>query len=437
MSTTGQAVMSESRRLDSWKQIAQYLGRSSRTIQRWHEKYRMPVCQVGGPGGAVYAFESEVNAWMHRWEGGIAPPTPPEPVKEKEHVLGRVLSMEGRLLQSQAPNGTEKQAQRLSSSAMSDYGWELWNLLSEKNLPSIIHTFREAIDLNTRNVSALAGFAAAQCGQAILGKMREPTAYLTASAALELAEQAEPDHLDVRATRAWLSMMVKRDWKNAEAMMDAVLREDRTNSPALVGRGSLEIAARNFDAAQIYFDRLLAAKPLSPFAFLMRIFASYLSGNLDEAQERISEARALGHSEGRLAAIQALCLVQQGKADEFLDSLDSPPRQDQAGNLLCGIVGYAYAVTGKKQRARDILRDLAPGGPADLHHDPYGIALVHLGLGERREAAARLEQSYREGSFWSLAFHSDPMLEEMQSDGHFRALIGRLSYPSRYLRSIG
>jgi Tol biopolymer transport system component len=53
-------------RLDSWKQIAQYLQRDESTVQRWEKREGMPVHRhVHDKRGSVYAFADELDAWWH------------------------------------------------------------------------------------------------------------------------------------------------------------------------------------------------------------------------------------------------------------------------------------------------------------------------------------------------------------------------------------
>lgn len=52
------------RRLDSWKAIAEFLARDVGTVRRW-EKLGLPVRRVsGGPGRSVFAYTSEIDAWL-------------------------------------------------------------------------------------------------------------------------------------------------------------------------------------------------------------------------------------------------------------------------------------------------------------------------------------------------------------------------------------
>jgi hypothetical protein len=52
-------------RLDSWKEIAAYLGRDLRTVRRWEKEKGLPVHRVpGGERQAVFAYRAEIDAWL-------------------------------------------------------------------------------------------------------------------------------------------------------------------------------------------------------------------------------------------------------------------------------------------------------------------------------------------------------------------------------------
>jgi WD40 repeat protein/predicted DNA-binding transcriptional regulator AlpA len=51
-------------RLDSWKEIAAYLGRSKTTVQRWEQELGLPVRRLPGANrSSVFAFKPEVDEW--------------------------------------------------------------------------------------------------------------------------------------------------------------------------------------------------------------------------------------------------------------------------------------------------------------------------------------------------------------------------------------
>ncbi len=52
-------------RLDSWKDIAAYLGRDVSTVLRWKKQKGLPIHRLpGGQRAAIYAYKSEIDAWM-------------------------------------------------------------------------------------------------------------------------------------------------------------------------------------------------------------------------------------------------------------------------------------------------------------------------------------------------------------------------------------
>lgn len=69
----------ESRRLDSWKEIAAFFGRDERTVKRWEKEKGLPVHRLPENTGArVFAFTDELTRWMKG-----PSPTGPKPVLEQ------------------------------------------------------------------------------------------------------------------------------------------------------------------------------------------------------------------------------------------------------------------------------------------------------------------------------------------------------------------
>jgi len=85
-------------RLDSWKEIACYLNRNVRTVQRWEASESMPVHRhLHAKSGSVHAFRSELDAWR-RDRSYCSPPARDDirrsemgPINDKEQLLHTVL----------------------------------------------------------------------------------------------------------------------------------------------------------------------------------------------------------------------------------------------------------------------------------------------------------------------------------------------------------
>jgi hypothetical protein len=62
-----EAVTMQRRILHSWKEIASYVGRGIRTIQRYEVQFGLPVHRPAGSArSAVMAFSDEIDAWLSR-----------------------------------------------------------------------------------------------------------------------------------------------------------------------------------------------------------------------------------------------------------------------------------------------------------------------------------------------------------------------------------
>lgn len=65
-------------RLDSWKEIAAYLGREVRTVQLWEKSEGLPIHRhQHSRQGSVYAFKAELDAWRDARKNSPAPAAEP------------------------------------------------------------------------------------------------------------------------------------------------------------------------------------------------------------------------------------------------------------------------------------------------------------------------------------------------------------------------
>ncbi|MDP8979806.1 MAG: hypothetical protein M3O35_04355 [Acidobacteriota bacterium] len=103
----GQSGADESdERLDSWKAVASYLGRSDKTVRRWEEKEGLPIHRLHhDKRGSVYAYKRELDAWWELRKEIIevddrspAGSEPPAPVSRGPAMPGPVWMVAGMVL---------------------------------------------------------------------------------------------------------------------------------------------------------------------------------------------------------------------------------------------------------------------------------------------------------------------------------------------------
>ena len=107
------------------------------------------------------------------------------------------------------------------------------------------------------------------------------------------------------------------------------------------------------------------------------------------------------------------------------ESLKSDP---SSGYFFLIYSGYAYAKTGRRDKAEDTLkklRDLEKTEPVD----PYDLAVLYVGLGDKGKAFVELEKTFNERGFYVLFLRFDPFMDPLRDDPRFADLIKRIGLP--------
>jgi len=94
------------------------------------------------------------------------------------------------------------------------------------------------------------------------------------------------------------------------------------------------------------------------------------------------------------------------------------------------VLGYMHGMSGQAEKAREIIDSMTVSGLRGKCDYAYSMALTFLGLGELKPAMEWLEQSYLQGSLWSLGFQLDPILIPLRNDPQTRNSFDRMVYPA-------
>lgn len=102
--------------LNTWKEIAAYLGRGVRTAQRWEHDLKLPVRRPREKDrSAVLALRSEIDRWLvARKVKEAVPPTPAEPILALKVLRSRRqhLRVELRLIEDEIKRMERRIVQR-------------------------------------------------------------------------------------------------------------------------------------------------------------------------------------------------------------------------------------------------------------------------------------------------------------------------------------
>ena len=290
-------------RLDTWKSIAQYLGRSTRTAQRWHSEYGLPVRHLGGDATSVFAYTDELDGWLRSRNSTELErdPKPPESIRWQDSPLPEPrLTVQSK--ETTVQNGPSGQSGRRASELVA-LAQRMWESLSESNLSSIARIYREVADLDPSNAKAFAGLSLALIAEGVLGRLHTSGAYQTADAALRRALELDPNLIETRCSAAWLKLLVVRDWNGARILFDEALVERPTYTQALVGRALLSLAERRLAHASELLRAAIAQRPLNASATALLCWEEYLAGNFENALSRLCPRRGLTVTPGPFSTL--------------------------------------------------------------------------------------------------------------------------------------
>jgi len=120
--------------------------------------------------------------------------------------------------------------------------------------------------------------------------------------------------------------------------------------------------------------------------------------------------------------VAGLSYVQKKSFVEAISELQKANPNPDSRALLA----YAYAMSGNKNEARKILKEL---DELSRHRyvSPFPVAVAYTGLGDRNRAFAELEKAHAERSWAMGMLRVNPVLDPLRSDKRFTALLQRVN----------
>jgi len=386
-------------RLDSWKSIADYLERSARTVQRWHAFHGLPVHHFGGCKGSVFAYSEEIDRWL---------------LNQAEETSNEASKVD------------ELDLRNRKSLALTARALEMWETHSEDSLKVIAGLFREAIDQDPGNSRAFIGLADSMIVAGLQGVMDSSMAYSCALEALRRAAPTEEAEVDATCSAAWVNLVYERKWRQARAKFEDVMEKRPERAFALSGMALVQVAEGDLAAASTWAWDAWRNHMLIGSLGALVCWIQYLAGEWNLALELAGQVRSSGGCCGTLAVVEALALLQAAPTIANLLRIESIAGQFAQNPILQGVLGYAYGVSDRTEKAWAIFHALEHVSPQMKRNNAYGMALISLGLDKRQEAIRWLEASYNEGSLWSLGFRSDPVLADLRGDPRLESLVRKI-----------
>jgi tetratricopeptide (TPR) repeat protein len=165
--------------------------------------------------------------------------------------------------------------------------------------------------------------------------------------------------------------------------------------------------------------------PLSPI--VVANLGAILTNNrrYDESLDQLRKALILNPKSGIAEVHVAVALLAQRKFADAIAALDRASALMPGARVVAGLRGYTYAMTGKRQEALDVLKQMneARSGVATGLDFP----IVYVGLGDKDHAFEALDRAVSERAMLIDVIKADPLFEPLHSDPRFAALLRRMN----------
>jgi len=299
-----------------------------------------------------------------------------------------------------------------------------WNKRTGDDLKAAADLFRQAAEVDPSYANAYAGLAQADLLIPVFGAGAPrdffPKAKVAAERAIELDETSAEGH-------SALAMLLCFDFKfpASEAEFRRAIQLNPNYATAHHWfANSLLVSLGRFDEGIREGERAVELDPLS-LIINADLGSTFMVGRrYDEAIAQLRRTLALDGNFSYAHWNLGEALYLKGDVNAAIAEYEKARALDDDPEVL-GLLGRAYAETGKREQALEILRKLLETGQ-NQYIRSYVYSLIYIGLGDKATAIEYLEKA-REGfetpdTTWLKV---DPLFDPLRSEPRFQQLVAK------------
>jgi len=306
-------------------------------------------------------------------------------------------------------------------------GRYFWNKRSEDGFRRAIEYFNDAVAKDPNYALAYAGLADCHILLGVWGAVPPNEAFPKAREAAEKARQLDGELAEAAVSLAFVEWVHGWNFPQSEALFRQAMDLSPNYALAhhwysyfLVSMGRHDEAIAEIKKAR----ELEGPLSLSVNTDIGEIYS--WAGRYDEAEGYLRDVLQIEPNYAIAHNVLGINLLKQNKVQDAIAELEKARALETAPRVLSAL-GYAYAASGDKGKAKQFLDDLGKLG-AERYVSPFSSAVVHIGLGDTDKALADLERAYQERSDTMAILKAYPLLEPLRSDPRFVELQARVGY---------
>ncbi len=299
---------------------------------------------------------------------------------------------------------------------------------TEEGFQKAVVSFRQAIDLDPTYAPAYEGLAGVYTWEAAWGLQSSADAYPLAKAAALKALELDEALADAHAALGQIKFVSDWDWFGAEHELKRATILNPNSSNAHFYYGWFLTAMGRSNEAVTETRKALELDPLTPSTNLQLGWVLYYARRHDESVAQLEKTLELAPDFGYANMELGWNYAQKRMYPEAVSECQRAVSLMPEEQVTLGTCGNVYGLAGRRKGALmllDRLKKLSARG----YLDPYNVASLYDGLGDRDQTMDWLERAYRERSASLYAIRVELWTDRLRSDPRFQDLLHRMNFP--------
>ena len=300
--------------------------------------------------------------------------------------------------------------------------------------------FHQALDHYRRAIAIDSSYAAPYAGLAMayielgswMASLPPSAVHPHARAAALEALERDPTLAEAHIALGRVRHLFQWDWSGAEVAFRRGMELNPGSSHALWIYGNYLTSMGRFEEAVAVGRRLVQRDPLSAPAYALLGWALEYLGRYEEALEQYRDALGVPRHPWHPHLNLAEFYLKRGRPDSAYSFLSRAEEAvgEEASPTLVALFGHGYGRAGRPGDARRILKILRARSE-ERYVPPNALAVVHMGLGQKEEALALLEQGFEIRDVTSVWYEVRWVWDPLRDEPRFRKLLHQMDFPDR------
>jgi pentatricopeptide repeat protein len=300
------------------------------------------------------------------------------------------------------------------------------NKWTEESLRKAIAHFEQAVAQDPNYALAYAGIADAYLLLPFVAATARPMeVYPRATAAVEQAMARGDAFATVHTTMASAKLWYTWDWVGAEAAFKRALALSPNDAATHRRYGWYLITMGRLQDAIAVMHRAQELNPVSPGISRHIGMAFYFARQYDRALAQFRTTIEMDPTFRPAYSGLVYTYLQQGRYAEALAICQQMLERWGRDPWVLWDFGYASAVSGKHDQARQVLAELHERAQ-HAYVRSLAFAWISIGLDQKEQAFAWLEKAYDEHEPYLTLVHVDPIYDRLRTDPRFTALLQKI-----------